>query len=251
MPQACVQWARSRWLKVLTEWPWKVQVLTGGCDFVVCAALAHSKGSAGFVTKVTGDLDACFVKWDTTEEECGWYRCGAYGWVALRIYHGLWMLLCVYIFTRVEWLSGCMLAGIIRCTCSHQMKKNLSRSFPCGTVFCIYFRHACSWTQLWEDVQYISTRLIRCLVPIRTGYGYDDHWRQCQNRYWKSVCCNSPTNLSCDHEPILSWFAVLCFEKSFSRTLIFLALSSNMDYREKNGMYADNLVVSLFDMFGM
>lgn len=42
-------------------------------------ALAHSKGGAGFITKINGDLDACFVKWDLMEEECGWYRCGAYG----------------------------------------------------------------------------------------------------------------------------------------------------------------------------
>jgi hypothetical protein len=44
-----------------------------------CAELPHSKGGPGFITKVNSDLDACFVKWDLTEEECGWYRCGAYG----------------------------------------------------------------------------------------------------------------------------------------------------------------------------
>ena len=48
-------------------------------------ALAHSKGGAGFITKVNSDLDACFVKWDLTEEECGWYRCGAYGHYTLHL----------------------------------------------------------------------------------------------------------------------------------------------------------------------
>ena len=49
------------------------------------AALAHSKGGAGFITKINSDLDACFVKWDLTEEECGWYRCGAYGHYTLLL----------------------------------------------------------------------------------------------------------------------------------------------------------------------
>ena len=37
------------------------------------------RGGAGTVTKVSADRDACFVKWDMTAEECGWYPCGAHG----------------------------------------------------------------------------------------------------------------------------------------------------------------------------
>ncbi len=37
------------------------------------------RGGSGTVTKVSADRDACFVKWDMTAEECGWYPCGAHG----------------------------------------------------------------------------------------------------------------------------------------------------------------------------
>ena len=48
-------------------------------------ALAYANRGPGVVTKVNRDLDACFVKWDLTEEECGWYRCGAYGDYTIRL----------------------------------------------------------------------------------------------------------------------------------------------------------------------
>jgi len=104
----------------------------------VDGTLAHSQGGAGFVTKVNSDLDACFVKWDMTEEECGWYRCGAYGNYTLRL--------------------------------------------------------------LPPDEEKPS----QVMDMMTTG---GNATKDIENR--------------------------------------------NMDYREKNGMYADNLVVSLFDMFGM
>jgi hypothetical protein len=58
---------------------YKMVLDAGRTDDIRESALAHSKGGAGFITKINSDLDACFVKWDLVDEECGWYRCGAYG----------------------------------------------------------------------------------------------------------------------------------------------------------------------------
>jgi len=49
------------------------------------ASLAHSQGGAGFITKINEDKDACWVKWDSCVEECGWYRCGHEGDYTLRM----------------------------------------------------------------------------------------------------------------------------------------------------------------------
>jgi hypothetical protein len=39
----------------------------------------------GMVTVVNASGDACFVKWDGAEEECGWYRCGVRGQYSLAL----------------------------------------------------------------------------------------------------------------------------------------------------------------------
>ena len=37
------------------------------------------------VTVINTAGDACFVKWDGFEEECGWYRCGMRGQFSLAL----------------------------------------------------------------------------------------------------------------------------------------------------------------------
>ena len=49
------------------------------CDF-------SSRGRNGYITRVHENGNACMVKWSATENECGWYRAGAYGTYHLKLH---------------------------------------------------------------------------------------------------------------------------------------------------------------------
>ena len=199
-----------------------------GIHWWYCSALSHSKGGAGFITKINSDLDACFVKWDLTEEECGWYRCGAYGLVCYNLWSQFVITICVFTSfvcacllpldsaACVPWRwsrSSSCLVWLHRCVFGRNYTLRL---LPPGeekpfqvSLFVVYLTF--SWFTCWR---LYARRLIVSLLLffIRlTGDRHDDHWRKFPKRHWKSVSTFvplPPTPWTCKYEQVCAYACV-------------------------------------------